>query len=88
MIEILNDLYDIANKIKQINPCYKIFRNEQKHRFEIHSKRGNNLVLELVLPFDKLDYRTVNLVNKTKIENADALFEEIEKTNNKLSGGC
>ena len=87
MNEINNDLLDIVKKIKEINPCYRVFRNVVKHRYEIYFQRGTNLTLELVVPFDKLDYRTINLINKTKIENADEIFDEIEKSNDILLGG-
>ncbi len=87
MNEIENDLLDIVRKIKEINPCYRVFRNIVKHRFEIYFKRGVNLTLELVCPYDTLDYRIINLINKTKIENADEIFDEIDKFNDKLSGG-
>lgn len=84
MNEIKNDLFDIVKKIKEINPRYRVFRNIVKHRYEIYFQNGVNLTLELVVPFDKLDYRTVNLINKTKVENADEIFDEIEKSNEKL----
>ncbi len=84
MNEIKNDLFDIVKKIKEINQNYKVFRNIIKHRYEIYFQKGVNLNLELVVPYDKLDYRTINLLNKTKVENADEIFEEIEKANAKL----
>lgn len=85
MIEIFMDLFDIVNKIKDINEKYRVFRNINKHRYEIYYQNGLNLNLELIVPYDCLDYRTINLLNKSKIENADLLFEEIEKHNNKLA---
>lgn len=88
MIEINTDLFDIVKKIKTIDSNYRIFRNIKKHRFEIYYQKGLNLNLEIVVPYEKLDYRTINLLNKTKIENADAIFEEIEKHNSKASLGA
>lgn len=84
MYEINTDLFDIVLKIKEIDSNYRVFRNLFNHKFEIYYQNGLNLSLELVVPFDRLDYRTINLLNKTKVENADELFEEIEKTNEKL----
>lgn len=84
MNEIKNDLFDIVKKIKEINQNYKVFRNIIKHRYEIYFQKGVNLNLELVVPYDKLDYRTINLLNKTKVENADEIFDEIEEANAKL----
>lgn len=81
MTEIKEDLFDIVKKIKSIDSNYKVFRNSKKKRFEIHYQKGLNLNLELVVPYNTLDMRTVNLLNKSKIENADLIFEEIEKSN-------
>ncbi|MGN1208381.1 MAG: hypothetical protein ACI4TI_02830 [Christensenellales bacterium] len=87
MNEIENDLFDIVKKIKEINPCYRVFRNIVKHRYEIYSKHGENLTLEVVCPYDTLDYRIVNLINKTKVEHADEIFDEIETSYEKMNGG-
>jgi len=78
MTEILEDLFDIVKKIKSIDSKYRVFRNIQKHRFEIYYLNGLNLNLELVVPYDKLDYRTINLINKSKVENADEIFKQLE----------
>ena len=86
MEEIFLDTLEVVRKIKSINNNYRVFRNLNKHRFEIYYNQGLNLDLQLVIPYDELDYRTVNLLNKTKKENADILFEEIEKNNLKVRG--
>lgn len=78
MFEIFEDLFDIVKKIKSIDSNYKVFRNVKKHRFEIYYLNGLNLNLELVVPYEKLDYRTINKLNESKIENADALFSKLE----------
>lgn len=83
MTEIKEDLFDIVNKIKSIDSNYKVFRNHYKHRYEIYYQCGLNLNLELVVPHDELDARTINLLNKSKVENADLIFEEINKINAK-----
>lgn len=82
-IVIKNDLFNIANRLKQINKKYFIVYNKQTKKFEVHFKR-NFHTLELVLPFERLDIRTINYVLKTKIENKKALLEEIENHNKKL----
>lgn len=83
MTEIFEDLFDIVKKIKSIDSNYRVFRNTKKKRFEIYYQFGLNLNLELVVPYKKLDARTINLINKSKVENADLIFEELEKTNSK-----
>lgn len=86
MNEIFLDTFDIVKKIKSIDNNYRVFRNIQKHRFEIYYQKGLNLDLQLVVPYGELDYRTINLLNKTKVENADELFKEIDNHNLKLGG--
>lgn len=81
MKEIFEDLFDIVKKIKEIDSNYRIFRNIFKNRFEIYYQKGLRRTLELVVPYDNLDYRVINLLNKSKIENADALFKEIDEHN-------
>lgn len=81
MFEIYDDLYGIVKKIKQINSNYRVFRNVLKHKFEIYYQNGINLDLELVVPYSRLDYRTINFLNQTKVENADKIFKEIESHN-------
>lgn len=85
MIEIFTDLFDIVKKIKSIDSFYRVFRNIKKHRFEVYYKRGLNLNLELILPYDNLDYRAINLIFKSKVENADELFKEVDSHNDKLA---
>lgn len=85
MIEIFMDLFEIVDKIKKIDNNYRVFRNIYKHRFEIYYQEGLNLKLQLVVPYDCLDYRTINLLNKSKVENADLLFKEVDDHNNKLA---
>ena len=86
MEEIFLDIFEVVRKIKSIDNNYRVFRNLSKHRYEIYYNKGINLELELVIPYDELDYRTVNLLNKTKKENADILFKEIEENNDKIRG--
>lgn len=85
MIEIFTDLFDIVKKIKSIDNNYRVFRNLKKHRFEIYYQNGLNLNLELILPYNKLDYRAINLIFKSRVENADELFDEVDKFNDKLA---
>ena len=85
MIEIFMDLFDIVNKIKEIDSKYRVFRNIYKHRYEIYYQNGLNLNLELIVPYNNLDYRTINLLNKSKVENADLLFSEVDLHNEKLA---
>ena len=80
---IKSDLFNITKRIKQIDKKYFIVFNKKTKKFEVHYKR-NSSTLELVLPFDRLDKRTLDFVLKTKMENKQKLIEEMEKNNQKL----
>jgi hypothetical protein len=81
-IEIKTDLFNISNRLKSIDKKYFVVFNTQKNCYEIHYRRAKN-TYELTVPFGTLDARTVQFVQKTKIENSKQIYEEIEKANQK-----
>ena len=81
LIEVENDVYFIANRLKEIDPNYQIFFNTKRKMFEVHSKGQIGGSYCLTIPYLTLDKRTLDLVNKTKIENSEKLFEEMERNN-------
>ena len=80
---IENDLFDISNRIKAIDKKYYVVYNITRKKFEVHYKRSSN-TYELTIPYDALDARAVWFVLKTRMQNKKAIFEEIEKSNEKL----
>lgn len=81
LIEIRNDVYFVLERIKEIDKNYQIFYNTTKKHFEIHNSKQKGDSFSLTVPFNVLDERTVNLVRKTRVENAEKIFEEIDKKN-------
>lgn len=92
--KITNDLFRIAERLKQINPKYVVFRNTAAHRFEVHNNSRatnacNNTValrpctmsLEFVIPFNELDSRTLEYARVTRIENFDVIEAEQAASN-------
>lgn len=77
MIKIVNDLYDIAGRVKEIDRGYEIFYNRNKGRYEVF-KEG---VLQSVLPFGALDDRAVRYLRKTRVENIAKLLDEMDADN-------
>ena len=75
--KITSDVLDIASRLKEIDPKYEVYRNLNKHRFEIHAEGA----LQIAVPFNRLDERTLSLVRETRLENADALFKRLEAQN-------
>ena len=79
-MEIKEDLFDIAHRLKEIDARYRVYRNRKLNRFEIHA----NGALQIATPFDRLDARTLDLVRSTRLENAGRLIEEMDKENARL----
>ncbi len=77
MQKIYHDPYHIAERILQIDPCYEIFWNAERERFEVHW-HGK---LAFVVPFDGLDVRTLTYTQRTRRENADDIEREIDEGN-------
>ena len=66
LVMIENDVFDIAEELKKIDEGYRVFFNKCKNRFEVHHLDCFP-TLQLVLPYESLDYRTVYLVNQTRV---------------------
>lgn len=81
--EILDDALEIVHQIKQIDDKYRVFRNHDKHLFEVMKEYGMNLHTELVYD-GKLDERFLRKVWLTRKENVEKVLKEIEKSNKKL----
>ena len=82
--EIDSDCLDIIKRIKSVDKDYFVVYNIDKKMFELHNRSQFGNTYCLTLAFDSLDERTFDLVLKTRANNFDALFEEMEKENKKL----
>lgn len=74
----------IPERVREIDPDYRVVRNHAKHRFEIHHMKQIDGTFSLLVPFDELDNRTVQLVRETRIERSKILMEQMEKENLRL----
>ena len=77
MQRIYHDLFHIAERLQQIDPCYEVYWHGERERFEVfwHGK------LAFVVPFDALDVRTLDYAKRTRRENADDIEREIDEGN-------
>ena len=81
--EIESDCLDIIKRIKAVDEDYFVVFNMDKKKFELHNKSQGGNTYCLTFPFDTLDERAVTLVLKTRVQNSDALFEEMQRENEK-----
>lgn len=79
--EIESDALDIVSRLKSIDRDYFVMYNPERQKFEIHSHGQGRNTYCLTVPYDCLDDRTLTLVLKTRVQNSDKLFEEMEREN-------
>lgn len=82
--EVVSDLFGVADRLKEIDRDYFIFFSYRYRRFEVHNRAQRGSSLCLVLPYDRLDERTVRLVRRTRVKNAAGLLKEVERENAEL----
>jgi len=78
---ITNDVFDIAKRIKEIDPDYFVVYDKKLCRFEVHNKRQRYDTLALVLPYDRLDCRAIEKVASTRIEYIADQLDKIDLHN-------
>lgn len=84
LIEINNDLFDVAARLKSVNWNYRLYYNKLRDRFEVHNLLQRPNTLAFVVPYDDLDARTVEYARFSSVQNAQKLFRDIEKNNENL----
>ena len=82
-IEIKNDMFDICNRLKNIDSTYFILYDKTKGKYELHSS-AQKCTYCATIPYTKLDKRTIDFALKTRRENISKLIFEMEENNKKL----
>ena len=82
--EIESDCLDIIGRLKAIDEGYFVKFNVENKTFELHHREQVGNTYCLTFPYNQLDERCVDFTRKTRVENSDALFEEMERENAKL----
>jgi hypothetical protein len=77
-MKIEKDVFDIADRIKEIDSDYYIEFNFKTNKFELFGKGGAKL---LVFPFESLDERAILHARRTRVERIEKIIAEIDKNN-------
>ena len=80
LVKIEKDLFSIADRLKEIDGRYEVYRDTLAHRFEVYVERA----LQFVVPFQKLDARTLEFARKTRIERAEKIIKEMDEINARI----
>lgn len=81
-IKIYNDVFDIVKRLKEIDDSYYVVYDNVKKRYEVWSLCEKSMCF--VVPYTTLDARTIAYALKTNSNNAQKLFNEIDKNNNDI----
>ena len=79
-IEIKNDLYDIAERIKKIDERYRVFFDTVLQKFVVTA--GDYTAA--VLPYEELDARAVRYLHYTRFDNAERVLRDVDEHNERL----
>ncbi len=83
-IFIESDCLFICDRLKEIDPSYRVVFSLKKKKFEVHSILQSSSTYCFTLPYPVLDERAVDYARKTSRENADKLLKEIDLENEKI----
>ncbi len=82
---VVTNVCFIPERLREIDDGYFVLRNHQTKQFEIHHSGQFHDTYCLTVPYDELDERTLHLVQKTRICNAEKLISEMEEHNQKIA---
>lgn len=80
-ILITNDVYDIAQRLQEIDSDYRVYFDTDRQKFLLMRKG----ILELIFPYDELDERTIKHARYTLVTNANQILDDIEKENKQMA---
>ena len=84
LFKMESDCLDIIKRIREIDKDYFVMYDLQEEKFQLHnSSQGRNTYC-LTFPFDALDERAYLYTLKTRVQNSDELFKQLEEENAKL----
>ena len=75
----------VAARLRSIDDGYFVFLNYKTGKLEVHNKHCAPHTLCLVLPYDRLDERTVRRVRYTRAERIKETLAAIERENARRS---
>ena len=83
LIKIFHDVFDICDRIKEIDDGYFIVFNTSSNQYEIHNFKQKVTTFCISCP-NGLDSRVITKLRKTRVENIDKVLKEIEESNKKI----
>jgi len=82
-IKIESDVFDIVDRIKEIDDGYYIILNTQNNKFELHNRNQINSYC-FSIENNCLDNRLIDKILYTSIINIDNIVNDIDNYNNEI----
>ncbi len=81
--EIKNDVFNISNRIKEINKNYIVYFNTEIKKYELYHKKYGYC---LTFPYDELDSRCIEYTLSTRADRIDVkkFVEDIDRYNENI----
>lgn len=83
LIKIFEDVFDICNRIREIDQGYFVVYNTIKERYEVHHK-GLQCSTFCIACDNGLNSTVISKLRKSRIENIDKIMREMEENNQKI----
>ena len=80
-IPVTGDVYDIVQRLQEIDKSYFVMLNRRTGHFEVHHSGQIGDTLACTLPFDRLDARTLTLVRESGISRAHHYLAKLDEQN-------
>ena len=82
-IKIENDVFEITQRIKEIDEGYYIVFDTKKQMYELLNYMQPNTYC-LTIPYDNLDRRLIDLLLYTNVSNIDNVVNDIDNNNSNI----
>jgi len=79
--KLSHDVYDISNRVKEIDRDYYIVYDTFRRKYEVHNSSQIGSSYCLTSPYEDLDFRTLTYIHKTKVSNIDEILSSIDREN-------
>lgn len=82
-IRIENDLFGIAERLRNIDSDYVVYYDNCSRKFELHNMRFRP-TLQIIFPYQELDKRAVDYTLKTQVDKILKEILSIDEHNQKI----
>lgn len=82
-IKIESDVFDIIERIKEIDDGYFVLYNTVKNVYELHNSNQPHTYC-LTIPYREIDKKLIDLIYISSIVNIDTIVQDIDKNNNDI----